>query len=87
MQGAHHYVDKEKKLRDESTILKTNTYRKLGYKVFEILASDVDNTKKQEPWLRELQTYFMNLDLRDNSDVSDHKMAREEGSFSAAEEL
>ena len=31
VQGAHHYVDKEKTLRNGSTILKTNTYRKLGY--------------------------------------------------------
>ena len=46
VQGAHHYIDKEKKLRNGSTILKTSTYEKLGYKVFEIPASDVTDRKK-----------------------------------------
>ena len=87
VQGAHHYVDKEKILRNGSTILKTNTYRKLGYKVLEIPVSDVDNTKKQELWMRELQTYFLNLELRDNSDASDQETAEKAGSFSAAEKI
>ena len=87
VQGAYHYVDKEKTLRNGSTILKANTYRKLGYKVFEIPASDVGNTKKQELLLRELQTYFLNLELRDNADATDYETTEEDGWFSAAEKL
>ena len=86
-QGAHHYVDKEKTLRNGRTILKGNTYRKLGYKVFEIPVSDVGNTKKQDLLLRELQTSFLNLELRDNADEPDYETAEEDGWFSAAEEL
>ena len=73
VQGAYHYVDKEKKLRDGSTILKANTYRTLGYKVLAIPASDVGNTKKQELLVEELQTSFLNLELRDNADESDYE--------------
>ena len=87
VQGAHHYVDKEKTLRNGSTILKANTYRMLGYKVIEILASDVDNTTKQELLLRKLQTYFLNLELRNNADESDYATVEESGLFSATEEL
>ena len=87
VQGAHHYVDKEKKLKNGSTILKANTYRKLGYKVFEIPASDVGNTEKQELWLRELQTYFLNLEIKGNANASDYETAVEDGWFSAAEKL
>ena len=58
VQGAHHYVDKEKKLRNGSTILKISTYEKLRYKVFEIPASDVTNLEKQEQLLKELQACF-----------------------------
>ena len=87
VQGAHHYVDKEKTLRNGSTILKANTYRKLGYKVFEIPTSDVDNTKQQELWLEELQTSFLNLELKDNADASGHETTEEDGWFSTTEEL
>ena len=78
VQGAHHYVDKEKTLRNGRTILKANTYRKLGYKVFEIPASDVGNTKKQELLLREIQTSLLNLELRDNADESDDETTVED---------
>ena len=58
VQGSHHYIDKEKKLRNGSTVLKTSTYEKLGYKVFEIPASDVTDLEKQEQLLRELRACF-----------------------------
>ena len=60
VQGAHHYVDKGKKIRNGSTILKTSTYKKLGYIVFEIPASDVTNKDKLEQLIRELNGYFLN---------------------------
>ena len=60
VQGAHHYVDKGKKIRNGSTILKTSTYKKLGYIVFEISASDVTNKDKLEQLIRELNSYFLN---------------------------
>ena len=60
VQGAHHYVDKGKKIRNGSTLLKTRTYKKLGYIVFEIPASDVTNRDKLEQLLRELNGYFLN---------------------------
>ena len=51
---------KEKKIRNGSTILKTSTYKKLGYIVFEIPASDVTNKDKLEQLIRELNGYFLN---------------------------
>ena len=60
VQGAHHYVDKEKNLSNGSTILKVSTYRKLGYKVLEVPASDVTSKEKQEELRKELSTYFSN---------------------------
>ena len=88
VQGGHHYVDKEKKLRNGSTILKVMTYGKLGYKVFEIPASDVDDKKTQEQLQRELRAYFSNEGNSANSSTeSDPETAEEDSYFSAAEEL
>ena len=86
VQGAHHYIDKEKKLRNGGTILKTSTCEKLGYKVFEIPASDVTNVEKQEQLLRELQTCFLNGgNLADSSPESDYEMIGKDERFSAEE--
>ena len=86
VQGAHHYIDKEKKLRNGSTILKTSTYEKLGYKVFEIPASDVTNRKKREQLLRELDACFLNRGNSANSSTeSDYEMIGENNWFSAEE--
>ena len=74
VQGVHHYIDKEKKLRNGSTILKTSTYEKLGYKVFEIPASDVTDRKKRKQLLRELGACFLNRDnSADSSTESDYE--------------
>ena len=86
VQGAHHYIDKEKKLRNGSTILKTSTYEKLGYKVFEIPASDVTDRKKREQLLRELDACFLNRDnSADSSTESDYETTAENNWFSAEE--
>ena len=88
VQGGYHYVDKEKKLRNGSTILKVMTYGKLGYKVFEIPASDVEDKKTQEQLQRELRAYFSNEGNSANSSTeSDPETAEEDSYFSAAEEL
>ena len=74
VQGAHHYVDKEKTLRNGSTILKTNTYRKawvqstLKYR----LQMWITQQSRSYCW-RELQTSFLNLELKDNADKSDYE--------------
>ena len=86
VQGAHHYTDKEKKLRNGSTILKTSTYEKLGYKVFEIPASDVTDRKKREQLLRELDACFLNRGNSANSSTeSDYETTGENNRFSAEE--
>ena len=86
VQGAHHYIDKEKKLRNGGTILKASTYEKLGYKVFEIPASDVTNVEKQEQLLRELQACFLNgSNLADSSTESDYETTGKDELFSAEE--
>ena len=86
VQGAHHYIDKEKKLRNGSTILKTSTYEKLGYKVFEIPASDVTDRKKREQLLRELDACFLNRGNSANSSTeSDYETTGENNWFSAEE--
>ena len=86
VQGAHHYIDKEKKLRNGSTILKTSTYEKLGYKVFEIPASDVTDRKKREQLLRELDACFLTRGNSANSSTeSDYEMIGENNWFSAEE--
>ena len=86
VQGAHHYIDKEKKLRNGSTILKTSTYEKLGYKVFEIPASDVTNRKKREQLLRELDACFLNRGNSANSSTeSDYETTGKNNWFSAEE--
>ena len=87
VQGAHHYIDKEKKLRNGRTILKTSTYEKLGYKVFEIPASDVTHRKKRKQLLRELDACFLNRDnSADSSTESDYETVEEDHWFSAEEE-
>ena len=87
VQGAYHYIDKEKKLRNGRTILKTSTYEKLGYKVFEISASDVNNRKKRKQLLRELDACFLNKgNSADSSIESDYETAEEDNWFSAEEE-
>ena len=87
VQGAHHYIDKEKKLRNGRTILKTSTYEKLRYKVFEIPASDVTNRKKRKQLLRELDACFLNRgDSADSPAESDYETAEEDNWFSAEEE-
>ena len=86
VQGAHHYIDKEKKLRNGSTILKTRTYEKLGYKVFEIPASDVTDRKKREQLLRELDACFLTRGNSANSSTeSDYETTGENNRFSAEE--
>ena len=87
VQGAHHYIDKEKKLRNGSTILKTSTYEKLGYKVFEIPASDMTDRKKREQLLRKLDACFLNRgNSADSSTESDYETAEEDNWFSAEDE-
>ena len=86
VQGAHHYIDKEKKLRNGRTILKIMTYRRLGYKVFEIPASDVDNKESQVKLERELSAFFSNKGNSANSSTEpDYKTAEEDGCFPAEE--
>ena len=86
VQGTQHYMDKEKKLRNGRTILKTSTYEKLGYKVFEIPASDVTDRKKREQLLRELDACFLNRDnSADSSTESDYETTAENNWFSAEE--
>ena len=87
VQGAQHYIDKEKKLRNGSTILKTSTYEKLGYKVFEIPASDVTNRKKRKQLLRKLDACFLHRgNSADSSTESDYETTEEDNWFSAEEE-
>ena len=87
VQGAYHYIDKEKKLRNGSTILKTSTYEKLGYKVFEIPASDMTDRKKREQLLRKLDACFLNRgNSADSSTESDYETAEEDNWFSAEDE-
>ena len=87
VQGAQHYIDKEKKLRNGSTILKTSTYEKLGYKVFEIPASDATDRKKREQLLRELDACFLNRDnSAESSTESDYETSEEDNWFLAEEE-
>ena len=87
VQGAQHYIDKEKKLRNGSTILKTSTYEKLGYKVFEIPASDVTDRKKRKQLLRKLDACFLHRgNSADSSTESDYETAEEDNWFSAEEE-
>ena len=84
VQGTQHYMDKEKKLRNGRTILKTSTYEKLGYKVLEIPASDVTDKKKREQLLRELDDCFLNRDnSADGSTESDYETVEEDHWFSA----
>ena len=86
VQGAQHYIDKEKKLRNGSTILKNSTYEKLGYKVLEIPASDVTDKKKREQLLRELDACFLNRDnSADSSTESDYETVEKDNWFSAEE--
>ena len=87
VQGRHHYVDKAKKLRNGSTILKVMTYRKLWYKVFEIPVSGVNNKKTQEQLQRKLRAYFSNGDNSPDSPTeSDHETVEEDAWGSAEEE-
>ena len=88
VQGAHHYVDKEKKIRNGSTILKISTYKKLGYTVFEIPASDVTNIEKQGQLLRELNACFNGENSAESSteSESDYETAEEDNWYSATEE-
>ena len=73
-------------MRNGSTTLKTSTYEKLGYKVFEIPASDVTDRKKQEQLLRELDACFLNRDnSADSSTESDYETTGENNWFSAEE--
>ena len=86
VQGTQHYMDKEKKLRNGRTILKTSTYEKLGYKVLEIPASDVTDKKKREQLLRELDDCFLNRDnSADSSTESDYETVEKDNWFSAEE--
>ena len=89
VQGRHHYIGigKEKKLRNGSTILKVMTYGKLGYKVFEIPGSSVDNKKMQDQLQRELRAYFSNEgNSADSSTKSDYETAEEDAWVSTEEE-
>ena len=74
VQGAYHYIDKEKKLKNGRSILKTSTCEKLGYQVFEIPASDVTDRKKRKQLLRELDACFLNRgNSADSSTKSDYE--------------
>ena len=89
VQGRHHYIGigKEKKLRNGSTILKVMTYGKLGYKVFEIPGSSVDNKKMQDQLQRKLRAYFSNEgNSADSSTKSDYETAEEDAWVSTEEE-
>ena len=86
IQGPHHYLDKEKQIRTGSTILKTTTYQKLGYKVIEVHASDVAKPKIQEKLQKELSTHFSKTEddsVHNACDSSDYDTAEEEEWFSA----
>ena len=86
VQGTQHYLDKKKTLRNGSTILKTSTYKKLRYKVFEIPASDVTNLEKQKQLLRELDACFLNGgNSAENSTESDYETIRKDDWFPADE--
>ena len=74
VQGPYHYLDKKKKLKNGSTILKINTYKKLGYTVVERLALDVSNREKQKQLKEQLSAYISNAE--DDSEGSDYETGR-----------
>ena len=89
IQGPHHYLDKEKQIRTGSTLLKTTTYQKLGYKVIEVHASDVAKPKIQEKLQKELSTHFSKTEddsVHNACDSSDYDTAEEEEWFSAEDQ-
>ena len=82
IQGSYHYLDKEKQIKTGSTILKITTYQKLGYKVFEVHASDVSKHEIQKELHRKLLTHFSNTEddsVHNSCDSSDYDRADEDG--------
>ena len=89
IQGPHHYLDKEKQIRTGSTILKTTTYQKLGYKVIEVHASDVANPEIQEELRKELSIHFSKTEdgpVHNACDSSDDDTAEEDKERFSAED-
>ena len=81
IQGPHHYLDKEKQIRAGSTLLKTTTYQKLGYKVIEIHASDVAKPEIQGKLREELSIHFSKTEddsAHNSCDSSDYDAAEED---------
>ena len=81
IQGSHHYLDKEKQIRTGRTLLKISTYQKLGYKVIEVLASDVEKRETQEMLQKELSMHFSKTKdgTEDNACDSSNYDTAEEG--------
>ena len=81
IQGPHHYLDKEKQIRTGSTILKTTTYQKLGYKVIEVHSSDVARSDIQEKLQKELSIHFSKTEdgsVHNACDSSDYDITEED---------
>ena len=84
IQGSYHYLDKEKQIKTGGTILKINTYKKLGYKVIEVHASGVSKPKVQKELHRELSTYFSNTEddsVHNSCDSSDYDTTKKDKEY------
>ena len=89
IQGPHHYLDKEKQIRTGSTTLKITTYQKLGYKVFEVHASDVAKPERQEELRKELSTHFSKTEdgpVHNACDSSNYDTTEEDEELCSAED-
>ena len=89
IQGPHHYLDKEKQIRTGSTLLKTTTYQKLGYKVIEVHASDVAKSEIQDELQKELSIHFSKTEddpVHNACDSSDYDTTEEDEELCSAED-